>query len=361
MARLHGRPKCADTAVMKWHGLLIIGMALTGCDPVVSAGGTEGESSSGPEATVTSFDPDADPPMPTTTPPNPTTGIDPSTSSSTTTTTTTDADESSSSGEFTSSSSTGWAESSTGGSSTSGAESSGNPTGAVFLDPTGDPGDECDPYLQDCPDGEKCNAYASFGGSWDSLGCFPLDPTPGLPGEACTVEGAGTSGIDSCAAGAMCWDVDTETMEGECIAMCEGSADMPTCSDPSTNCVISNEGSLNLCLPICDPVLQDCPSGQACYPIDDTFVCAPDASGDDQGAAGDPCEYINACDPGLGCVEPSAYGPGCPAGASGCCSPFCDTALPNTCPEGGQECLPWFEEGAAPPGFDTVGSCAVPA
>ncbi len=189
------------------------------------------------------------------------------------------------------------------------------------------------------------------------MGCFPLDPTPDQPGDPCQVEESGVSGIDTCALGSMCWDVDTETNIGTCVAMCEGSAAMPTCDDPGATCVISNNDALNLCLPACDPTMQTCGLGQGCYAIDDTFVCAPDGSAK-QGAPGDPCEFLNACDPGGACVEAEMFGPSC-ASAS-CCSLFCNLSAP-VCPTVGHECVPWFEEGAAPPMLVDVGVCAVPA
>jgi hypothetical protein len=227
----------------------------------------------------------------------------------------------------------------------------------IFIDPTGDPPEGCDPYEQDCPDGEKCNAYSQFGGNWDALGCFPVDPSPDQVGDSCTVEGGAASGIDSCDLGTMCWDVDTDTDIGTCVSMCEGTALMPTCPDPGTTCVISNDGILNLCLPGCDPLLQDCAGGQGCYPVDDVFVCAPDASGAD-GNPGDPCQFINVCNPGAVCIDSSAYGPGC-FGAN-CCSSLCDTGELPVCPEGGQECVPWYDEGMAPLGLESVGVCSIP-
>lgn len=87
-----------------------------------------------------------------------------------------------------------------------------------------------------------------------------------------------------------------------------------------------------------------------------SFECVLDASGE-MGAYGDPCENFNTCDPGLACLNPE-YVPDCKAG--GCCSPFCDTSEANTCPGDGQKCIAWFEEGMAPPGYETVGVCGVP-
>lgn len=220
---------------------------------------------------------------------------------------------------------------------------------------------ECDVYMNDCGKGEKCAPWANDGGSaWNATRCVPVDAAPAQPGDTCTVEGSGVSGIDTCDVSSMCWDVDPETNEGTCVAFCTGSENAPVCDDPTTSCSIANEGVLILCLPTCDPILQDCADGQACYPIDDSFVCAPDASGEDQGADNDPCEFINACDPGNICVNPDIVD-GCPAGSAGCCQAVCDLseAMPAGC-TGSETCEPWFEEGNVPPGYEDVGVCALP-
>jgi len=220
---------------------------------------------------------------------------------------------------------------------------------------------ECDIWIDDCPPGQKCMPWANDGGnSWNATKCTPIAEQPNGVGEPCTVEGSGVSGIDDCAARAMCWDVDPETNEGTCIAFCNGSEAAPTCGDPCSSCTVWNEGVLILCLPICDPLVQDCSEGMACQAYEDTFVCSPD-SGSELGAAGDQCEFYNVCDPGLFCGD-AARVPGC-LGAIGCCTPFCDAlgagdecaVFPET------ECIPWFDEGEAPPCFSTeIGGCLLP-
>lgn len=233
-------------------------------------------------------------------------------------------------------------------------------TGCSFLDcTTSTSGDtkQCSVWEQDCPRGEKCMPWANDGGSWNATKCSPLDPNPGQDGDKCTVTDSAVSGIDSCDLGLLCWFVDNETGEGTCIPMCENESS-PTCPAGKT-CDISNEGVLILCLEACDPVVVDCPEGQICFPAaTEGFICDFDASGD-AGAYGDPCEFINVCDPGLFCADPTDV-PGCNAG--GCCSEFCDINLPNTCSGmgGGQECIPWYEDGEAPPGLGHVGACAIP-
>ena len=256
----------------------------------------------------------------------------------------------------------------TGGESSGGADTAGE-TGAVFLVPPdgGGVSFECDLFAQDCPEGEKCMPWANDGGSsWNATRCSPIDDNPGQPGDECTVEGSGTSGIDSCDLGSMCWDVDPETNIGSCVPMCTGDEANPICEDPDTSCSIANDGAIVLCLPACDPILQDCPEGQACYPIQDAWVCAPDASGE-TGVYGDPCEFINVCDPGYICLDASTVptGQAC-EGAAGCCTAVCDLTDPQGDAQcegaaGGQTCQPWYEEGNAPPGYEDVGACALPA
>ena len=120
---------------------------------------------------------------------------------------------------------------------------------------------------------------------------------------------------------------------------------------------------LILCLPNCDPLLQDCNDGEACYPTNDAFSCVPDAGGEN-GLYAEPCEFLNVCDPGLFCAVADGV-PDC-QGSNGCCSPFCDLSDPEasaSCPgaAGGQECVAWYEENQAPPGYENVGACLIPA
>lgn len=233
-------------------------------------------------------------------------------------------------------------------------------SGHGFLGPTDTDADTiaCDSYLQDCPDGEKCNPYADDGGSaWNALACFPVVPSPDQAGEPCQVVGGGASGFDSCDVGSMCWGVDSETSAGTCVAMCEGTSNAPTCANPDTSCSIANDGALNLCLRSCDPDGNDCPEGETCYPIDNAFVCAPDATGRYPGAPGTSCDGIASCNLGAVCVVAAAHGPGCDG--MGCCTETCDLTDPM-CENPNQQCQQWFEDGMAPPGFEDVGACMVP-
>jgi hypothetical protein len=218
---------------------------------------------------------------------------------------------------------------------------------------------ECDIWTQDCPEGEKCMPWANDGGSsWNATRCSPINDNPGQPGDECTVEGGGVSGLDDCDVASMCWDVDPETNLGVCVGFCEGSEDAPLCSNPDDACSITNDGVLILCLPTCDPLLQDCADGQACYPESNGFICSPDASGE-MGVYGDPCEYINVCDPGFWCANARSV-PNC-VGAIGCCASYCDVTEPDPFCEPDTECTIWHEEGTAPPGEEDIGVCIVPA
>ena len=241
-------------------------------------------------------------------------------------------------------------------------------TGSLDGGETGWGGGSCDVWSQDCPEGQKCMPYANDGGNaWNATKCTPIAPDPKQPGEACSVEGNGTSGVDNCVQASMCWGVDEETNMGTCVPFCAGTPDAPMCDDPADTCVVANDGVLTLCLPRCDPLLQDCSADEVCIPVPsgDDFACVLDAS-EGTGTAGAPCESLNVCNPGLSC-ESAAVVPGC-MGSGACCAPFCDLTDPNasqTCAaaytEPGAECVPFFEMGTAPPEYEDVGVCLLPS
>jgi hypothetical protein len=230
-------------------------------------------------------------------------------------------------------------------------DDTGTPTTQGFV-PDEDIGgaSSCDPWAQDCPETEKCVAYASAGGTWDANKCVPVNGD-GQAGDPCMYAGAVES-TDDCGIESWCWDVSAEGV-GTCTPFCMGSPDNPQC-EPGTACSIANNGSINLCLLGCNPLLQDCPvDGTSCFWDGGNFVCA-NATQDIP--AGEPCGFINDCVGGTICLAPEAF-PSC-NGAS-CCGEFCDLADP-TCTIGGTECTAFFEEGTAPPGYEDVGVCVVP-
>ncbi len=218
-------------------------------------------------------------------------------------------------------------------------------------------GPECDLFAQDCPEGQKCApVITDGGGAWNTDRCVPVTGDD-IAGDACTAESV-ADGLDSCVKGVMCWAVDIDG-NGTCVAHCGGTADAPICPDNGL-CSISGGAYLALCHPSCDPLLQDCAEGDACYPIDDTFTCAPDASGD-VGEANDPCEFINVCAAGLWCAEEALVGVGCAPGSMGCCTPYCE--FPGgVCPNLDQQCVQWFDPAMLPEGDPLldIGYCGVP-
>ncbi|MEX1366527.1 MAG: hypothetical protein AB1Z98_25610 [Nannocystaceae bacterium] len=213
---------------------------------------------------------------------------------------------------------------------------------------------ECDMFAQDCPAGEKCMPWSNDGDPvWNATRCSPIADNPDGLDEPCTVEGSATSGLDSCDLGLLCWGVDSTTNEGECIAMCGGSPGEPVC-EPDQTCSISNDGALVLCLDTCDPLMQDCPTGEGCYGTTlGEFVCSETLQ---PGTWGQPCEQFADCDPGSVCVGGFLV-PGC--ATAECCTDFCDLAAPDTCPGSarGVTCESWYRGGMPQPGYDDVGAC----
>ncbi len=204
--------------------------------------------------------------------------------------------------------------------------------------------------------------YADDGGSsWNNDKCVPVVDDPKQTGEPCFAAEGGVGGVDDCDLGLMCWNVDVDKM-GICFELCGGSPETPTCKAPKTSCAVYGEATLALCLPGCNPVVQNCDPSDVCIENpgggDDGFICVPDASGD-EGQLHDPCMFANSCDPGLQCVD-SAWAVECDQLEESCCEPFCDITLPNTCPGVGQVCNAYFEEGTAPMGCENVGYCRVP-
>ena len=228
-----------------------------------------------------------------------------------------------------------------------------------FLHPMDMPGSgPCDPWSQDCPEGEKCTWYADDGGSsWNNTKCVPVVENPTQEGEPCFAPMGGLGGIDDCDLGLMCWDTDAEN-KGICVVLCHGAPEEPFCDTPKMVCAVSS-GGFGLCLRGCDPLLQDCDPSDVCIESPTGgFLCVLDASGDD-GQQHDPCMYANACDPGLLCADVTDAVE-CDQNAGGCCQPFCDLTDPDAdakCGGVGQVCTPPRE---LTPEFEHVGHCAVP-
>jgi hypothetical protein len=105
----------------------------------------------------------------------------------------------------------------------------------------------------------------------------------------------------------------------------------------------------------CDPLVQDCPDGEACTLSDRDFVCIPVAV---DGATGDPCFVASECGPGLLCVADVALAE-CDGGK--CCTPLCDTGDPGVeCPGAGEGCTALFTGPDVPLAIQSYGACTLP-
>lgn len=210
---------------------------------------------------------------------------------------------------------------------------------------------ECDPWLQDCPDGEKCVPYASAEDGLDANKCVDIQGD-GQAGQACTYGGAADA-HDDCGPGSYCWNVQEVdgVMTGTCAPFCAGVPDEAVC-EPGSACLIANGGSVTLCVEICDPLLQECGPGLGCVWAQDEFLCAPSQAT----ALGEACDALGDCAPGLACLAAELV-PNCADAA--CCASFCDLAAPS-CAQPGTECVPFFDMQMAPPEHEDVGICVLP-
>jgi len=270
----------------------------------------------------------------------------------------------------------------TGGGSAGDPTSGGSQTAGPFPDLPGNCHPErygdCDPWCQDCPEGQKCAPWSSDGGPiWDAARCVPLAPAPKGVGKPCTAVGSGTSGVDDCEKRAMCWNVDPETLEGTCIGLCRGTADAPACPRQHS-CVVLSGGVPMVCSPWCTPWpfppweegdVACGPPGMACHlrfygselvwefpvsPMEWGLGCLPDASYPDV-TQGVTCEAGAYCYHGYTCV-PSSLVPCNDPDADACCTAWCDLMAPD-CPAG-TACKPVFEDGFdLSPVFDNLGLC----
>ncbi len=220
---------------------------------------------------------------------------------------------------------------------------------------------KCSVLVQDCPTGEKCTPWANDGSTQPNTSrCAPIAPDPALPGEPCTIEGAIASGLDDCELGSFCYHADPQTLQGECVSLCEGPGEAPSCPTGIDVCVVANDGALWMCLPPCHPLGADCGDDEACLSFYGTFACTRSQSDTPALSA---CELPFGCAPGLACLGGDIV-PGCTGDR--CCSPYCDLADPlaaETCAaiDPALTCVPWFHDGEPRVGLETLGVCALTA
>ncbi|GEM_PF-6089449 len=230
---------------------------------------------------------------------------------------------------------------------TDGGESPKSPTeGTLDLGASPAP---CDVWTQDCTGGTKCT-YRQIQGEYESL-CVPIRPASQPLGSPCNIQGSTFSGLDNCDRGAMCRFLD-EQGDGLCMAFCQGSASDPQCSTEDSFCELCPDCP-SFCIPLCDPLNNDCPLDLSCGNFDQKFGCAAPLDPNQSGVFGEECEFSNQCASGLTCVSPEDL-PGC-AGI-GCCTPYCDLRLDSPCP-GATICAPYFLDVCVLQRYEKLGIC----
>jgi hypothetical protein len=176
------------------------------------------------------------------------------------------------------------------------------------------------------------------------------------PGEPC-IDSPATEATDDCDGSGMCWDLEEVDgqLVGTCVQFCTGTPDDPMCPEWSS-CQICGGFCPHVCIPECDPLLQNCEEGgTACYWAIDKFQCITTTRGV---PTGEPCGFINDCAAGNTCISAEALAS---CNGDSCCSTWCHVEQPDPCESilPGTVCEPRFEEGTAPPDLAHVGVCAV--
>lgn len=214
---------------------------------------------------------------------------------------------------------------------------------------------ECDAYLQNCPEGEKCVPVATSPNTFpDVLRCVPVSGSQ-APGEPCISAGL-TMGFDDCDADSFCYEVvDNEgELTGTCRAMCTGGLDELNCA-PGSSCDFVFYVDFPLCLIDCDPLAQNCEAGSGCFFDGQSFRCL---SAEGELPVLSLCSFTNDCAPSLICTEGEQV-PGCMS--ESCCTPFCDLELGDSPCEAavpGSSCTPFFSDDP-PLGYEQVGVCSL--
>lgn len=238
------------------------------------------------------------------------------------------------------------------------------PTTSMPKEDVGGIGGQCNLFLQDCPEEQKCMAYNNDGGLFpDGARCAPVDPNAVGPGETCTLKGTKFGdGIDNCEKGSLCLDIEN-TGQATCVAYCTGSMDAPVCPQSDDRCSFLFEPTVPVCFSKCDPLLQDCAPGETCVPNEAAlgaphFVCMPRVYPLIPGKYGDVCYALSGCDPGNLCIFAENL-PMCEL--TYCCSVWCDLTAVDPCGDFDPtlSCVPWFTEGTATPGYENVGVCGI--
>lgn len=210
---------------------------------------------------------------------------------------------------------------------------------------------DCNIFAQDCTAGFKCTSVSPEGALEPSVKaeCVEVAAEPREVGESCVVQEHVLSGRDDCDVGAWCWNVDPQTLQGTCVALCGRCPGEPECAPDGTSCVRMSNG-LPVCVGSCDPLDDPCPDGEVCIWGGTEFSCFADFADPAGGEYGDSCTDDWDCHSGA-----CWLGSDCATGA--CCTDWCDTRTPDTCPGAaeGEICMS-YGRGERP----TLGRCALP-
>lgn len=237
--------------------------------------------------------------------------------------------------------------------SSGGADTSASSTdGGCEVGPVLEQQHSCSTFGESCGSGYKCVPYVHPSAGLVN-GCFPVACATVASGEPCEVDAGLNAGVDNCAADAWCWTAavgGTDT----CIPSCVGSSQDPKCDDPHMSCVQLDYGEVNLCLPTCDPLAQNCEVGSGCYPAPGgaSFNCFPPGDA----LLAEPCGALNGCAPGLVCSDAAALA-NC-QDPYACCAQLCDASDP----EADARCMTVDREHVCESYFGQqgVGVCLVP-
>lgn len=200
----------------------------------------------------------------------------------------------------------------------------------------------CDVLAQNCKPGEKCQVMEE---SWPyvRIDCAPLAEKPLQEGEDC--EPPSLPNGDPCDMGLECTEFSMK-----CERLCLNADGNFLCEQDET-CVEIVVGHPGLCLPSCDPLIDDCGEGRSCKFWEGSIFCIP---WEDDAVYGDPCSSPIACAEGLFCTPENSSVPNCDS-INGCCTTFCDPLADNP-----NENCPDFAEGQiCTPLADGFGYCAV--
>ena len=209
---------------------------------------------------------------------------------------------------------------------------------------------QCSVATEDCAEGEKCMPVIE---QFDQLACRPVDAQPRAVGASCSFGQSPSDGFDDCERHALCRGFP----EARCVSMAFGQGFGFSCPSPDERVWVDASGMWILCLPVCNPLNDECPEGLGCFSDNEAFDCAP--LGEPVGAKFETCDSPTACAPGLACVSPGKSS-ACAQDQPGCCLPFCDVAAPR-CPDR-LECIPWWSPSRVDtlPIIEHVGVCVEP-